>query len=211
MKKYRKERNYLPFSTAMQQRHSSKDKTDFTFTCNDFSDLLLGGKCPYIHTSALVYRKTKQDIDYAQWSKSTYRGDLIRTLFYGSQGKVKYLNEVMSVYRINGDGIYTSLNNLEKEIRHVEFFLYHKTHTFEDKYNILFDKVTVRQYNELNNFFNGNLPTKAKYFFLKCHLAFNIRLASSKNFIKRSIYFIGSVTGLALFHIMNTFMPYNKW
>ena len=183
-----------------------KDKSNFTFICNNFENLLLGGKCPYMHTSSLIYRKgSGQDIDFEKWKNGYYRGDLIRTLFYGEKGKVKYLNEAMSVYRIHTNGIYTRLGSLEKEIRHIEFFLYHKKHTFKNKYNDEFNTVILKQYNELNNLSNGYYFTKVKYRFLKKLLQFKIEQGNKLyNNIMSGINFI-------LFYIMSIFIKYKKW
>ncbi len=157
----------------------NEDGHKYPLVCEDFSDLVLGGYCPYMHTSSLIYRRDpEKDLDFEQWKKPYYRGDLIRTLYYGEKGKVKYMDEVMSVYRLHGDGIFTRLSKIEREIRHIEFFLYHKKYTFNNKYNAAFNQIALRQYGELGKPANDYFLTRAKYGFLKNYLKYKVDKAS---------------------------------
>lgn len=133
--------NYLllyPDGT-MKKAFESQKYPSFSLVCENFRDLLLGGCCPYMHTSSLVYRNLFRGNEVVQkkMGQSTwYSGDLIRTLMHGEKGKTKYLDEVMSTYRLLNEQLSNSDWNSRKKIdqhkRTVDFFLFHRKYTFPE-------------------------------------------------------------------------------
>jgi glycosyltransferase involved in cell wall biosynthesis len=113
---------------------------------NSLAGILLEKKIPYMHTATIVYRNVFAD-DCAMKEKfynPFYSGDTIRTLIHAERGRTKYIDEVMSVYRILNFGDWNASSELEKDARHIKFFEYHKHYTFDTKYNDLFDRVSAR-------------------------------------------------------------------
>jgi len=164
---------------------SAIDKTPYKFQTNDFKELLLGGNVPYMHTSSLIYKNDfMKDIEYSKWATPYYRGDTIRTFFYGEKGKIKYLNEIMSVYRLHTDGIYTRLSDVEKEIRHIEFYEYHKNNTFSGEYKTMFNQVILNQFSATKKICKGIFFLQLKYFFLKYSLEISIY---KKNIVRKML------------------------
>jgi len=111
---------------------SAVDKTNYKFASDNFVDLLINGALPYMQTSSLMYRNIFAE-DAAMKSKfftPRYAADLIRTLVHAEKGRAKYLNEIMSTYRICSGGEWNRYDEIKKAKQHVDFFIYHKKHTF---------------------------------------------------------------------------------
>ena len=112
-------------------------RNSYSCVCENLEQMLLGGSCPYMQTSSLVYRnvfkKNNQVHDY--FNHYMYKGDLIRTLLHASQGKSRFINEIMSVYRITGKGDWSKVSQIQKCISHIKFYKFHKKNTFDKKYS----------------------------------------------------------------------------
>ncbi|MES2960904.1 MAG: glycosyltransferase family 2 protein [Pseudomonadota bacterium] len=130
----------------LEKSHDEKKDQFYTFTCNNLEELLIGGYCPYMQTSSLVYRNIfgdNQEIK-KRFYHPLYRGDFIRTLLHGEKGKTKFLKDTMSVYRIITSGDWNQLGETDKIRKHLDFFLYHKKHSFDQKYAATFDQVILK-------------------------------------------------------------------
>ena len=127
------------------------DNTKYSFVAEDLETLLLKHQCPYMQTSSLVYRNVFAE-DLAMKNKfflPMYAADLIRTLLHAEKGKSKYLNEVMSTYRIATTGVWSHCNEIEQIRQHINFYLYHKKHSFDKKYGKIFNIMIVNYCNEM--------------------------------------------------------------
>jgi len=62
-----------------------------------------------IHTSSVLF-KNILDGDYYHWGKRAPYGDWFTWMWLATRGKVGYLDQVMSVYRIHGKGTWTGDN-----------------------------------------------------------------------------------------------------
>lgn len=88
------------------------DKEDF-----DVNDVILGGG-GMMATNSMFFR-TSLGLEYPSWRKSAPVGDLPLMLILATSGKVHYIDEIMSVYRL-GVGIWSSntLRSLRKISSH---------------------------------------------------------------------------------------------
>jgi glycosyltransferase involved in cell wall biosynthesis len=114
----------------------------YSFICEDFQQMLLGGHCPYMQTSSVVYRNVflnNQKV-HNYFNHYMFKGDFIRTLLHSAHGKSKFINELMSVYRITGQGDWTKTSEIQKCLSHIKFFIFHKYNTFDNKYKRSFNQ-----------------------------------------------------------------------
>ena len=74
-----------------------------------------------------------------------YKGDFIRTLLHASKGKSRFINELMSVYRITGQGDWSKTSEIQRCIAHIKFYYFHRNHTFDAKYKKSFNIVVVKE------------------------------------------------------------------
>ncbi|MGC9402633.1 glycosyltransferase [Vibrio genomosp. F10 str. 9ZC157] len=85
-----------------------KTRTKSVFTINDFTR----GEA-YFHTSSMVYRVEKfEKIDFETYKK--FPGDSVFLTMMASVGPIKYLDQVMSIYRIHERGAWSRLNEIEQ-------------------------------------------------------------------------------------------------
>lgn len=82
----------------------------------DFEDILNKWIIP---TASIVIRKDVID-NYPEWANKVYSGDFTLSLIALSKGDVYYLNEVMSIYRINYKGDSVSAMLRKKNVGFVE-------------------------------------------------------------------------------------------
>lgn len=78
------------------------------FTIEDFSK----GEI-YFHTSSMVYRNDKSTKHAYEFIKK-HRGDWFISLAFTQYGPIKYLDEVMSVYRVHSEGMWSLLSKDEQ-------------------------------------------------------------------------------------------------
>jgi glycosyltransferase involved in cell wall biosynthesis len=160
----------------MTPAYDGKNDMNYKFFTNQFEDVLLGISFPYMQTSSLVYRNIFLDDECVinSFKHHMYKGDFIRTLLHASKGSVKYINKLMSVYRISGNGDWSKNSQKQNSIYHINFYRYHSKYTFCKKYSEAFDEAIIR---ECINMFN-NLPNKfekikyIKYWFIKKYYQF---------------------------------------
>lgn len=91
----------------------------------------------YCHTSSWIRRNN--------FNKIPLEEDSLMSFIFAEQGPIKYIDEVMSVYRITNKGIWTSLSKAEKDRRNLVLFdeidkalnyKYHKELDSAKKYHI---------------------------------------------------------------------------
>ena len=84
------------------------------------SDILLNGPAHTAHTSSFMFRREYADLPKEYLVGKT--GDFSRMIYCSLNGKVRYIDNVMSYYRWSAVGNWTSRirNNREKHIMHCE-------------------------------------------------------------------------------------------
>jgi glycosyltransferase involved in cell wall biosynthesis len=97
-------------------------------TVCDIKDLILGG-C-YFHTSSYVWRNIFKDgypKEHYYSSHGIYMGDWFLSMLYARHGNIKYIDKVMSCYRISGKGAWTQLPEHVQHIKNIRgMYIYNK-------------------------------------------------------------------------------------
>lgn len=93
------------------------------------------------HTSSIILRKSK--VGFPTWLWQQYCIDRPLYLLCAEQGPVGYLPDVMSVYRLHGDGNWSPISWLEKAQKGINLFNALDRH-FSNKYHSLF-QLTIAQ------------------------------------------------------------------
>lgn len=79
--------------------------------------LKLAGKVPsYNHTATYLYRNIHQSSLPPEFQKKWAKGDVLYNWAMLQHGKVCFTNDVMSIYRIHGGGVWSSLSEAEKKM-----------------------------------------------------------------------------------------------
>ncbi|MFY9141766.1 glycosyltransferase [Sulfuricurvum sp.] len=128
---------------------SNKD----VFTIDDFTK----GEA-YFHTSSMVYRnnfKEKAPYDYL----NKHRGDWFMLISFSKFGPIKYLDEVMSVYRVHDAGIWSLLDKEKQIVANLKAIIaFNKIFDYEYEKNFLelFTRISLESYknNDVNSFLN---------------------------------------------------------
>ena len=107
----------------------------------------------YYHTSAYMYRNTFRGNVPQCFKLPLYEGDTPRTFLHLSKtkGKVKVLNFVGSVYRYNGEGIWSKLSFQERAQANIDMYsaFREKLETEEEKKII--EEGSIAKYEKINN------------------------------------------------------------
>jgi glycosyltransferase involved in cell wall biosynthesis len=79
-----------------------------TYTLNDLA------QGNFIHTPSVVFRNNLFD-KLPQWFTSASVGDFVVHVLNARCGKIKYLPDIMAVYRVHGGGAWTTSTNISKK------------------------------------------------------------------------------------------------
>ncbi|MFP3553218.1 glycosyltransferase [Paraburkholderia sp. SIMBA_049] len=82
------------------------ENTKTTHTVDDFITY------SFFHTSSMVYRNLFQG-EPSKFFREKWSCDIFLNIYHAHHGKVKYLNEDMSVYRAHTGGLYSTLSELQ--------------------------------------------------------------------------------------------------
>lgn len=117
------------------------------FTIDDFTK----GEA-YFHTSSMVYRNDANNKKAFDMLKQQ-RGDWFIQLVYSQFGPIKYLDEVMSVYRIHEKGVWTQLNSdqqMTKNLKGIMDFNRIFDYRYEENFLNLFTRVSTNTFHANN-------------------------------------------------------------
>ncbi len=143
----------------------------------------------YSHPSAIVYRSLPQDLmNYLIASKDTYPrlGDFFNLMFFAQNGDLLYIDKIMSVYRTDSGGIWSSIGEIKKQEDNIFMTtVYQKL--LDRKY---FDNFcngashTVKSFVKDLKTHKGTLLKRIKYFFLLRYLKrYNLKSSVMKNVV----------------------------
>lgn len=132
------------------------------------NDIILGGG-GFMATNTMLYHRSKS-LEYPDWRKNTFIGDAPLMLLLSSKGKVGYIDEVMSCYRLNSTGSWScKMSNSFKMRRNHHINIKKMWKVFDEwtdyKYNnILNKKIKINN----NNFYKSEIKyiLKKLYFLL---------------------------------------------
>lgn len=95
----------------------------------------------FIPTASLLYRNILTEQDYPEWRKNIISGDYLLELLLAKEGKFYYMDDVMSVYRKEGQGISTIMNaNMPKMYDGLIYLLVHMKEWYGGACAEAFDK-----------------------------------------------------------------------
>lgn len=125
-----------------------KDKVFDTYSINELT------KCAiYCHTSSYIFKNIFNGCLPDSHTKNKECGDWFMSMIYAEHGPIKYMDEVMSVYRINACGIWSSMNQYERIIKNIQgIIVYNKllNYKYENNFLVVANGMLQRLYDLLN-------------------------------------------------------------
>jgi glycosyltransferase involved in cell wall biosynthesis len=97
-------------------------------------------RAPYLHTSARIHRNV---VDFRQYRKRSMLYDIYLFYLFMDKGSLYYCDKVMSVYRITGSGMWSSLGEEERG-RRTEVTFYRLNRLLSYKYDSFFSEKIIR-------------------------------------------------------------------
>ncbi len=88
-----------------------------------------------IDSSSIMFRNLIEEIP-KYWTEATSKVDYALMITIAEHGKIKYLPEVMSVYRIHDGSIWSSRNEIYKEKEAIKFYHLLQEHFSEDSHTL---------------------------------------------------------------------------
>lgn len=123
----------------------------------------------YFHSSSYVWRNIFiNGFPKAYYYNSPLIGDWFLSMLYAQYGKIHYIDQVMSCYRITGEGIWTKLNKHQKYFNNIRgMYLYNKLLNY--KYAQQFTRIwwACNEVMQIIKNENGNKLLYLKLWFLK--------------------------------------------
>lgn len=158
-------------------------------TAFDFENLLT--RANFMQTNSVMYRREAVPDVLQNFPKDILPGDWYLHLMFAKEGKIKFLEDIMSVYRINTGGIwYNSLTNINA---HLLKYCFEIANFYKNVYYNIADKslsykFTVysacstiirvlyqqKMFKKLVKFLFCNLNFFAEFYFLRAKLLINI-------------------------------------
>lgn len=129
----------------------TEDKTD------DLKRLAQGN---FVHSSSIMVRNTVRE--FPEYFARAENGDYFLLLLAARKGKLKYLNEVMSVYRIHNKSSWSSMKKRTQRETHINF-LKNIQQDFSPEINAIFN-AQIKRIEEKNYKMNHTLLGKIKTF-----------------------------------------------
>ncbi|WP_318639740.1 glycosyltransferase family 2 protein [Flavobacterium ardleyense] len=129
----------------------TEDKTD------DLERLAQGN---FVHSSSIMVRNTVRE--FPEYFARAENGDYFLLLLAARKGKLKYLNEVMSVYRIHNKSSWSSMKKRTQRETHINF-LKNIQQDFTPEINAIFN-AQIKRIEEKNYKMNHTLLGKIKTF-----------------------------------------------
>ncbi len=118
---------------------------------------LISGYC-YHHTSSLIYRNYFCG-KLPQIYFHPYAGDWFFSMLFAEHGPIKYFDYVWSTYRIHKKGIWSKLDDIEKQMRNIDS-CFHYNRLLNYKYDLAFGRMHYEIQRLLPNFeknFSGRM------------------------------------------------------
>ena len=151
------------FSDGRKQLVVADEKKRLPDNVITIEDLIL---TEYFHISSQLWRNIYKDGFPKIYYYNDDMGDTFISMLYAQHGKIKYIDKVMSCYRVTGQGVWTSRSDFHMLFSNIYGgYFYNKLLKY--KYDDLFKQSWVG--NAFNLYFKENLPqiiSSHKIFFL---------------------------------------------
>lgn len=183
-----------------EQRRANFYKDGQIKSVNELVDII-DGKF-YAHTSSYVWRNIfKKEYPKAMSYNQILMGDWFLSMLYAKHGKIKYIDKVMSCYRVTGNGIWSKLSKYQQEFDMLRAaYVYNKLLNSEHKFTGIFEKCIwfLRLHSE-----KLSISLKIK--------AFLLALASYRIDQKElDIKIVRKLSKIQLFNKLNQYIPFLK-
>lgn len=125
------------------------------------------GKRDFIHTASTMFRRGLFG-EFPKWFLSPAPGDWVLYILCGQYGKIGYIDEVKSVYRIHSGGIWSSKGLTQRLLRQIELL-----RTINAHLNFRYDKIikstiSFFYYRIAEEYRHNNSRSKAIMYLLRC-------------------------------------------
>lgn len=143
-----------------------------------------------IPTASIFFRNDLPNEFPSFFQKATH-GDLALFLYLSIFGKIKYIDEVMSVYRINSNGVtQSSLNGINHNLKHIEQ-LELMIDYFKEKYRIELNQRIANYLISIGYLYakEGKKKEAIKYFY-KANKINKIEIFKNVKYIIKSFYYL---------------------
>jgi len=120
-----------------EQRRVKMNEDNVIKSVNEISDIIEGKF--YSHTASYVWRNIfKEGYPKEMFYNETAWGDWLLSMLYAKNGKIKYIDKVMSCYRVTGNGVWSKLSEQQKQFNMLRaMYIYNKILNCEDKFTHL--------------------------------------------------------------------------
>lgn len=99
----------------------------------------------FITAASILFRNTEKNI-LPSWFNSLPFGDLGLYKIVSEGKKIACINEVMSVYRIHDAGVFSGLNQIETELKYLNFYKNFYSHLNVDEKKVISSKIKKSLY-----------------------------------------------------------------
>ena len=111
----------------------NKEKIFDTYSINELTTSAI-----YCHTSSYIYKNVFNGYLPDCHTKNKECGDWFMSMLYAEYGPIKYMHDVMSVYRVNSCGIWSSFNQYERIIKNIQgVIIYNRLLNYKYEQNFL--------------------------------------------------------------------------
>lgn len=104
---------------VLEKRGLKYRKRNHKLTSDKTDDLERLAEGNFIHSSSIMLRNTVRE--FPEYFSRAENGDYFLLLLAARNGKIKYLNEVMGVYRIHNTSSWSSMKKREQRETHINF------------------------------------------------------------------------------------------
>lgn len=122
------------------------DMSKNIFTVDDFTK----GEA-YFHASSMLFRNSVE-LTKAYKFLDKHKGDWFRLIVFSQYGPIKYIDDVMSVYRIHDKGVWSLMDKKQQVLRNLKSTLdFNKifNYKYEENFLNLFVRVSVNEFQNL--------------------------------------------------------------
>ena len=145
--------NVLEKRGLKYRKRNHKKMTDVS---TDLKRLAAGN---FVHSSSIMIRNIVRI--FPEYFSTAENGDYFLLLLTARHGKIKYLNEVMSVYRIHNTSSWSSMKKQQQRETHINF-LKNIQDNFSPEINLIFSaqiSKIEKKINKMNNTLLGKIKT----------------------------------------------------
>jgi glycosyltransferase involved in cell wall biosynthesis len=152
----------VKYEDESQKTHSSNINQKEVSTLDDLTN------SNFIYTASCVFRNNLIK-EFPEWFKEVALGDLPLFILLAQYGKIRFLNEIMGVYRVNNESVWAKKNELYKSSSAAHLFEKLHKHFINTEYCQKFEESALLYcYHSAILFESENDHINAKKYAIKC-------------------------------------------